>query len=83
MNSLQKVQVEKMRTSGIGFKEISEKTNIPVSTIKSYCYKHSIKDTTAESDAPLCPQCGLPMKGSKYDPSWVDEMETIDAIFDD
>ena len=27
-----------------------------------------------------CPHCGLPMKGSKYDPSWVDEMETIDAI---
>ena len=31
----------------------------------------------------VCPNCGLPMKGSKYDPSWVDEMEAIDAIFDD
>jgi len=30
-----------------------------------------------------CPNCGTPMKGSKYDPSWVDEMEAIDAIFDD
>ena len=39
MNSLQKVQVAKMRASGIGFKEISEKINIPVSTIKSYCYR--------------------------------------------
>ena len=38
MNSLQTVQVEKIRASGIGFKEISEKINIPVSTIKSYCY---------------------------------------------
>ena len=31
----------------------------------------------------VCPGCGLPMKGSKYDPSWVDEMEAIDAMFDD
>lgn len=30
-----------------------------------------------------CPHCGLPMKGSKYDSSWVDEMEGIDAILDD
>ena len=30
-----------------------------------------------------CPSCGVPMNGSKYDPTWVDEMEIIDAIFDD
>lgn len=39
----------------------------------------------ARTDKPkkVCPRCGLPMKGSKYDPSWVDEMETIDALFGD
>ena len=30
-----------------------------------------------------CPYCGLLMKDSKYDRSWVDEMEMIDAIIDD
>ena len=30
-----------------------------------------------------CPNCGTQMKSSKYDPSWVDEMEVLDAIFDD
>ena len=30
-----------------------------------------------------CPNCHTPMKGAKYDPSWVDEMEMFDAIFDD
>jgi hypothetical protein len=30
-----------------------------------------------------CPNCGSPMGGSKYDPEWVDEIEEIDAIFDD
>lgn len=31
----------------------------------------------------VCPRCGLEMKGPKYDPSWVDEMEMMDAIYDD
>ena len=37
------------------------------------------------SDKPYreCPYCGRKMKESKYDPSWVDGMESIDALFDD
>ncbi len=31
----------------------------------------------------VCPKCGRMMKGSKYDPSWVDEMEMIDMVLDD
>ena len=30
-----------------------------------------------------CPHCGSRMRGSKYDPSWVDEIEAIDAMFGD
>lgn len=39
----------------------------------------------SQTDKPyrICPQCGIPMKESKYDPSWVDEMEMIDVILDD
>lgn len=29
------------------------------------------------------PHGGTSMKGSKYDPLWVDEMEMFDAVFDD
>lgn len=28
-------------------------------------------------------RCGAKMKGAKYDPSWVDEMAALDAIFED
>ena len=37
------------------------------------------------SDRPykICPKCGSIMKVSKYDPSWVDEMEAIDAFLED
>ena len=38
----------------------------------------------ADEPAAACPACGAVMSGKqKYDPSWVDEMETFDAIFDD
>lgn len=30
-----------------------------------------------------CPCCGRMMKGKKYDPNWVDEMEFMDAIWGD
>lgn len=31
----------------------------------------------------VCPRCNTALKGSHYNPSWVDEMEAYDAIFDD
>ena len=31
----------------------------------------------------VCPRCGAEMRGNRYDPVWVDEMEALDAIFDD
>ncbi len=36
-----------------------------------------------EKPMPTCPRCGVKMKGSKYNPSWVDEMAEFDAIFED
>ena len=30
-----------------------------------------------------CPGCGRKMTKSKYDPTWVDEIETMDALFGD
>lgn len=68
MNGQQKTQVEKYRRAGMGFVEISNRLGIPVSTIKSYCYKHSVQDMTAESDAPLCPECGLPVPKMHFKP---------------
>lgn len=46
-------------------------------------YECSACHFTAEKPFRLCPRCNATMKGSKYDPSWVDEMEAFDAIFDD
>ena len=46
-------------------------------------YECSVCGSRTDKPYKACPHCGLPMKGSKYDPSWVDEMEMVDAIFDD
>lgn len=31
----------------------------------------------------VCPVCGVPMKKTKYDASWVDEAEGLSALLDD
>ena len=31
----------------------------------------------------ICPSCGVEMKSTKYDPSWVEEAEGLSAILDD
>ena len=31
----------------------------------------------------ICPSCGMPMKKTKYNPSWVDEAEGLFVILDD
>lgn len=31
----------------------------------------------------VCPSCNAPMRKTKYDPSWVDEAESLSAILDD
>jgi hypothetical protein len=43
----------------------------------STCRKESAKPTN------VCPNCGAKMMKSKYDPSWVDELEAFDALFGD
>ena len=68
MNSLQKAQIKKMRASGIGFKEISQRTNVPVSTIKSFCYRHSVHDSSADPAGTFCPQCGQPVPEMRFKP---------------
>ena len=68
MNILQKAQIERMRASGIGFKEISQRTSIPVSTIKSFCYRHAVQDTSAEPEGAFCPQCGQPVPKMHFKP---------------
>lgn len=46
-------------------------------------YECSACGYKADKPYKICPRCQSNMKGSKYDPSWVDEVEMIDAIFDD
>lgn len=38
---------------------------------------------SAARPSKVCPGCGAVMKGTRYDPTWVDEMEMIDAFLDD
>ncbi len=46
-------------------------------------YECSVCKYKTDKPHKVCPGCGRTMNGIKYDPSWVDEAEIIDAIFDD
>lgn len=46
-------------------------------------YECSACGEIADKPYKICPCCGRHMKGGKYDPSWVDELEIIDSLFDD
>ena len=46
-------------------------------------YECSACGATVDKPKPTCPKCGASMGGEKYDPSWVDEAETLSAILDD
>ena len=46
-------------------------------------YVCSACKTLADEPVAVCPACGAVMNGERYDPSWVDEMEMFDAIFDE
>ena len=38
---------------------------------------------TTDKPKKICPNCGSTMKGVQGDAGWVDEMEALDAFFDD
>ena len=46
-------------------------------------FKCSACGGKTEKPFPVGPRCGKPMKGSKYDPSWVDEAELMEALLED
>ena len=42
MNTHQKEQIERYRQSGVSFAQIAEMMNLPISTVKSYCYRNPV-----------------------------------------
>ena len=46
-------------------------------------YECSNCGVTVARPKKICPNCGCTMRGSKGDLGWVDEMEAIDAFFED
>lgn len=68
MTTQEKQTLRTLRLSGLTFAEIAARTGMPVSTIKSYCYRHPV---TAEPEIPTisgCPQCGAEIPKTKFRP---------------
>ena len=46
-------------------------------------YRCSACGYVSDRQKSTCPKCGAKTKGPSYNPSWVDEAETLDMIFND
>lgn len=63
-------QAQALRQAGYSFGQIAKKLNIPISTVKSWCYR-ATEDTLVHEQMPsakCCPQCGKKLPPSKYRP---------------
>lgn len=63
MTNTQKAYIEKLRTSGVGYKAIASKIGLSVNTVKTYCRTHGLTSQTADisEGSELCPVCGKPL----------------------
>ena len=68
MTSQRKIQIDDLRRSGASFAQIAEKLNMPLSTIKSYCYRNPLQPIAQETQVKLCQQCGKPLTPSRFRP---------------
>ena len=67
MNHQQKSQIEQYRKAGLGFMDIARRLDIPLTTVKSYCYRHPLPGAE-EADEAFCPQCGQPVPRMRFRP---------------
>ena len=69
MNSHQKEMIDSYRRSGASFTQIAERMQLPISTVKSYCYRNTdkaIAEKTASKN--ICLQCGKTLPSSRFRP---------------
>ena len=58
MTDKQKLEIAVLRKTGLGYRIIGKKMNIPSGTIKSYCQKYNLRPEDIEANSGLCPVCG-------------------------
>jgi len=58
MNRYVKSQIINLHCEGVRYVDISRQLKIPVSTIKSFIYRHQADVEAAMDNLPTCPRCG-------------------------
>ena len=56
MTNHQKTEIDRMRRQGANAPSIAEKLELPLATIRSYIYRHPLKNQET-----VCPACGKPV----------------------
>ncbi len=56
MNQYEKNEIAKLQNQGLGYKKISDILSLSVNTVKSYCYRNTVK---SRQESKCCKQCGI------------------------
>lgn len=59
MTDKQKIEIERMRRAGMGYKKIAVTLELSENTVKSYCRR--LNDTPAKDNGEKCLTCGKPL----------------------
>lgn len=62
LTELQIRQIRNFRGRGFTLAQTAEALKLPISTVKTYCYRHPEQLFTLTNDAESCRQCGKPLK---------------------
>ena len=54
MNTNERMEIERLHTSGMGYRKIAKETDVPENTVKSYLRR-------LKADELKCPVCGKPL----------------------
>ncbi len=62
MRAVDKERIQRLRGSGLGYKAIATRLELPVATVKSFCQRNGLTTTVVTVNAgDACPQCSKPL----------------------
>lgn len=61
MNDIERSQVRKLQSEGLGYKRIAAITGLPVNTVKTFCRRNPGACFSSTDEQHICRYCGCPI----------------------
>lgn len=58
MTASEREKIKTLQLQGLGYMEIAAMTNVPINTVKSFCYRHPVTESEIADANSVCRFCG-------------------------